>query len=98
MPSPLLAFSLWGSSREISARRVALAVVAPNNDYQRQVTLGLIYLLRSAGYAPETHSWVSQIGAAYHYDGAPVAHVTVFVHKYGVKTGVVITGGPGIRP
>ena len=84
--------------REISARRVALAVVAPNDIYQRQATLGLIYALRSAGYAPESHSWVSQIGSAYYYAGGPVTHVTVFVHNDGVKTQVVITGVPRIRP
>jgi hypothetical protein len=84
--------------REISARRVALVVVAPNTNYQRQATLGLIYVLRSAGYAPESHSWVSQIGRAYYYGGGPVTHVTVFAYKGGEKTRVVITGVPGVRP
>jgi hypothetical protein len=84
--------------QKISPRRVALAVVAPNSNYQRQVTLGLIYVLRSAGYAPESRSWVSQMGPAYHYAGGPVTHVTVFVHQYSTKAGVVITGVPGIRP
>jgi hypothetical protein len=83
--------------QEISARRVALAVVAPNKDYQRQVTLGLVYALRSAGYAPESRGWAYQIGPAYYYAGGPVAHVTVFVDKDGM-TRVVITGVPGVRP
>jgi hypothetical protein len=81
--------------REISPRRVALAVVAPNQNDQRQATLGLIYMLRSAGYAPQSHSWVSQIGPAYFYDGGPVTHATVFVPKDGTKTRVVISGVPG---
>lgn len=70
--------------RRISTRRIALAVVAPN--HIRQVTLGLIYALRSAGYDPEvSYSWVFQIGPAYYYDGGPVTHVTVFVHNGVVK-------------
>jgi hypothetical protein len=83
--------------REISARRVALAVVTPNKNCQRQVTLGLIYALRSAGYAPESRGWAYQIGPAYYYAGGQVAHVTVFADKDG-KTRVVITGVPGVRP
>jgi hypothetical protein len=77
--------------RDVSARRLALVVVAPGNIYQRQVTLGLIYALRSAGYAPESHSWVSQIAPIYHYRGGPVTYVMVFVNKNGMKTRVVIT-------
>lgn len=79
--------------REISARRVVLAVVAPNNNYQRQVTMGLAYALRSAGYIPEiSASWVFQIGPSYHYSGDRMTRVTVFVHNHGAKARVVITG------
>jgi hypothetical protein len=83
--------------REISARRIVLAVVAPNNNYRRQVTIGLAYALRSAGYTPEiSSSWTFQIGPAYYYDGNPGTQVTVFVHNHGVKTRVVITDGPRV--
>ena len=77
--------------REVSARRLALAVVAPRNIYQRQVTLGLIYALRSAGFAPEAHSWVSQLAPIYHYRGGSVIYVMVYAPKDGMKTRVVIT-------
>lgn len=83
--------------RKFSPRRVALTVVAPDHNYERQATLGLIYVLRSAGYTPVSRTWVSQIGPAYHYDGGPATHVTVFAHEGGTRTRVVITGVPGIH-
>jgi hypothetical protein len=82
--------------QEISARRIALAVVAPGKYDPRQVALGLTYRLRSAGYAPEiSPSWAFQIGPAYYYHGNPVPLVTVFMSKDGMKTRVLITGQPG---
>ena len=82
--------------QEISARRIALAVVAPGKYDPRQMALGLTYRLRSAGYAPEiSPSWAFQIGPAYYYHGNPVPLVTVFMSKDGTKTRVLITGQPG---
>jgi hypothetical protein len=79
--------------REIPARRIALAVVAPNNNYQRQVTTGLAYALRSAGYIPEiSASWAFQLGPSYQYNGSRVTRVTVFVYNHGARARVVITG------
>ena len=85
--------------RDISARPIALAVVAPNKYDQRKVALGLTYALRSAGYAPEiSRSWAFQIGPAYYYNGNQLTHVTVIMNKDGMKTRVLITGVPGNRP
>jgi hypothetical protein len=80
--------------REISAQRILLAVITPNNNYRRQVTLGLAYALRSAGYTPEiSSSWAFQIGPAYYNLGNPVVQATVYMPNHGVKTRVVIAGG-----
>ena len=80
--------------REIPAQRILLAVKAPNNNYRRQVTLGLAYALRSAGYTPEiSSSWAFQLGPAYYDDGRPVVQATVSVHSHGAKIRVVIAGG-----
>jgi hypothetical protein len=83
--------------REVSARRLALVVVAPGHIYQRQVTLGLIYALRSAGHAPEANRWVSQLAPIYQYHGGPVVYVMVYANRNGMQTRVVITAAKAHR-
>ena len=80
--------------REISAQRMLLAVMTPSNNFQRQVTLGLAYALRTAGYTPEiSSSWAFQLGPAYYDDGNPVVQATVIMHNHGAIIRVVISGG-----
>ncbi len=81
--------------QEISAQRVALAVVGGNVSFRRRLTLGLAYALRTAGYVPELRdaSFAMRLGPGYRYSGFPVTRVTVFVRKNrGSKARVVITG------
>ncbi|MHB1592579.1 MAG: hypothetical protein ACYCO9_07255 [Streptosporangiaceae bacterium] len=81
-------------TRRLPAQQVALTVVAPSKMYGRQVILGLAYLLRSDGFAPEiTPSLAFQIAPAYYYRGSPITRVTVVIHRGGGHTRVIITGG-----
>ena len=81
-------------TRRLPAQRVALTVVAPGKMYGRQVTLGLAYLLRSEGFAPEiTPTLAFQIAPAYYYRGSAIARVRVIIHRGGGHTRVIITGG-----
>jgi hypothetical protein len=82
--------------REIPARRIALVVVAPRH-YRRQVTMGLAYALRTAGYTAGISNGAFQIGPAYQSAGDPGTRVTVFVRDHR-PTRVVISGGRGRRP
>lgn len=66
--------------RKMPPRRLALTVVAPNPNDERLVTLGLIYILRTKGYAPVSRAWVSQV-PSYHYAGGPITHVTIVVPR-----------------
>ena len=81
-------------TRRLPAQQVALTVVAPSKMYGRQVTLGLAYLLRSDGFAPEiTPSLAFQIAHAYYYRGSAIARVRVIINRGGGHTRVIITGG-----
>lgn len=81
-------------TRRLPAQRVALTVVAPGKMYGRQVTLGLAYLLRSDGFAPEiTPALAFQIAPAYYYRGSAIVRVRVIIHRGGDHPRVIITAG-----
>jgi hypothetical protein len=68
---------------------VALSVVNPAGIYQRDVTLGLAWALRAAGYQPEVdHRAARYLGARYLYGGQPLPHVTVVLRHRGVAVGL----------
>ncbi len=71
--------------RLLPPQRVALSVVNPAGIYQRDVTLGLAWALRAAGYQPEVdHRAARYLGARYLYSGQPLPHVTVVLRHRGV--------------
>jgi hypothetical protein len=67
--------------RDIPSRRIMLSVIAPDDRSQRQVTFGLAYALRTAGYRPEigVGFWSLQLGSIYIFRGQPMTHVTVLM-------------------
>lgn len=83
---------------EISPQRVVLAVVSPNGHYRREVTFGIAYVLRTAGYSPEIMRsyWTFPAGSPYHYAGTRLTRVTVYVRP-DAKTQVTVSGRGRIR-
>jgi hypothetical protein len=67
--------------RDIPSCRIMLSVIAPDDRSQRQVTFGLAYALRTAGYRPEigVGFWALQLGSIYIFRGKPMPHVTVLM-------------------
>ncbi len=75
--------------RDISHRRIALTVIAPDSHTRRQVTFGLVYTLNAVGYAPEiNNNWASQLGSTYLFRGKPMTHVTVLMRGSGLSVDV----------
>ena len=59
-----------------------LAVKASVPSYRRQLTFGIAYALRTAGYLPEISPGLGvQLGSRYVYRGKPMPLVTVFAHS-----------------
>ena len=77
--------------QEVPAGRIGLTVVA-NGDVLRQVSMGLAYALRTAGYTPQISSAAFQLGPAYSDAGQVSRRVTVFVHDRG-RSIMVVAGG-----
>lgn len=80
--------------REIPPQRLAITVSASSPAVQHQATIGLLYALRTAGYAPESGNWVYQLDPAYRYDGGPVPHATVLVPAGGPVIVKKLTSSP----
>jgi len=78
--------------RKVRAGRIALTVVAPNDSSRRQITMGLAYALRTAGYTPQISRGAFQLGPAYSDDNHPGQRVTIFVHDSGNNIRVVVGG------
>jgi hypothetical protein len=77
---------------KISGRRIMLTVVAPDNPSRRQVTFGLAYALRAAGYHPEIRTiWGLQLGPFYVFHGQPMTHVTVWMRDSDSVSSVDVT-------
>jgi hypothetical protein len=75
--------AVWAASKRIERalpqQPIALAVKAPNYSYRRQLTIGLAYVLRTAGYRAEIGpDWGAQLGPQYVYRGKLMPLVTVF--------------------
>jgi hypothetical protein len=81
----------WRIEHRIPPQQIALKVVAPDNRYRRQLTLGVAYALRAAGYWPKvSKGWAAQLGHGYWYQGErreplPLAEVSVNPSKVAVK-------------
>jgi hypothetical protein len=76
-------------SGDLPSQRIALSVVAPTNSYRRQMTFGLVYALRTAGYQAQTGSnWGVQFGQQYIYRHEPVPLVTVHVRGSAISVDV----------
>lgn len=75
--------------REVRPGRIALKVVALDGSSLRQVTMGLAYALRTAGYTPQISRSAFQLGPAYAPAAHPAATVTVFVNSQGRHTRVL---------
>jgi hypothetical protein len=73
--------------RALPHRQLALSVRAATDPERRQVTYGLVYALRTAGYRPEISSrpWALQLGHAYLFRGGPMTHVTVLMRGGGLS-------------
>ena len=55
---------------KIPPQKVAVKVIAPDNRYRRQLTFGVAYALRAAGYSPKvSEGWSVQLGDGYGYPG-----------------------------
>lgn len=78
--------------QEVLPGRITLTVVAPNGSLLRQVTMGLAYALRIAGYTPRISRGAFQLGPAYSAAGHSGSRVTVFVHDQGRNIRVVAGG------
>ena len=81
----------WRIEHRIPPQRIALKVVAPNNRYRRQLTLGVAYALHADGYWPKvSKGWAAQLGHGYWYQGErreplPLAEVSVTQRTIAVK-------------
>ena len=75
--------------RAISRRQLALSVRTASDSYRRQVTYGLVYTLRTAGYRPEIANWpwALQFGNEYLFHGRPMTQVSVRIR--GTRLSVV---------
>jgi hypothetical protein len=68
--------------RAVPSQPIALAVKTPVSSYRRQLTFGIAYELRTAGYLPEITPGLSvQLGPRYAYRGKPMPVVTVFARS-----------------
>jgi hypothetical protein len=68
--------------RAVPRQPIALAVKSPVSSYRRQLTFGIAYALRTAGYQPEiTPGLGVQLGPRYVYRGKPMPLVTVFARS-----------------
>jgi hypothetical protein len=71
---------------KIPPEQVALKVVAANNHYRRQLTLGVAYALRADGYWPMvSKGWGLQLGEGYWFRGEPIPLAEVWVRTLFVK-------------
>jgi len=68
--------------RAVPSQPIALEVKASLPSYQRQLTFGIAYALRTAGYLPEIRPGLAvQLGPRYAYRGKPMPLVTVFARS-----------------
>jgi hypothetical protein len=68
--------------RAVPSQPIALAVKTPVSSYRRQLTFGIAYELRTAGYLPEIRPSLSvQLGPRYAYRGKPMPVVTVIARS-----------------
>jgi hypothetical protein len=68
--------------RAVPSQPIALAVKTPVSSYRRQLTFGIAYELRTAGYLPEIRPGLSvQLGPQYAYRDKPMPLVTVFARR-----------------
>jgi hypothetical protein len=68
--------------RAVPSQPIALAVKSSVPSYQRQLTFGIAYALRTAGYLPEIRPDLGvQLGPRYVYRGKPMPLVTVFARS-----------------
>lgn len=68
--------------RAVPSQPIALAVKASVPSYRRQLTFGIAYALRTAGYVPEIGPGLGvQLGPRYVYRGKPMPVVTVFARS-----------------
>ncbi len=77
--------------QKVPAGRIQLTVVANGNSL-RQVTMGLAYALRTAGYTPQIYQSAFQLGPAYSAAGHTGRRVTVVVHGQDGQTSVAVSG------
>jgi hypothetical protein len=76
-----------------SGQPLILAVVIYDKHIRRQVTFGLVYNLRSAGYLPEVASeYAWQLGTVYERSGHPRRKITVFVRSSRVSVRITSLG------
>jgi hypothetical protein len=68
--------------RAVPSQPIALAVKSSVPSYRRQLTFGIAYALRAAGYLPEIRPGLGvQLGPRYVYRGKPMPLVTVFARS-----------------
>src|SRR5258706_359947 len=71
---------------KIPPQQVALKVVAANNRYRRQLTLGVAYALRADGYWPMvSEGWGLQLGDGYSFRGEQIPLAEVWMRTLFVK-------------
>ena len=71
---------------KIPPQPVALKVVAANNRYRRQLTLGVAYALRADGYWPMvSKGWGLQLGDGYWFRGEHIPLAEVWMSRLFVK-------------
>ncbi len=71
---------------KIPPQQVALKVVAANNRYRRQLTLGVAYALRADGYWPMvSKGWGLQLGDGYSFRGEQIPLAEVWMRTLFVK-------------
>lgn len=75
--------------RALPGQPVALSVRGANSQFQRRLTLSLVWALSADGYRPKTSPMCAiELGPQYVFQGQPLPHVTVLVHSGRISVGI----------